>query len=125
MHTEMEVLLLSFRETKREITVLKIDEKKEETGKRLANDCHFWDHLPSAGRWDEGNPPQPRHGFVERRCVCNSWEIGEFTADHRLEESSVLCSQGSTHWKRIRGKSFCFLKWFVGGRTVSPWGRSN
>lgn len=28
MHTEMEVLLLSFRETKREITVIKIDEKK-------------------------------------------------------------------------------------------------
>lgn len=29
MHTEMEVLLLSFRETKRKITVIKIDEKKE------------------------------------------------------------------------------------------------
>lgn len=105
MHTEMEVLPLSFRETKREITVIKIDEKKEETGKRLVNDCHFQGHLPSAGRWDEGNPPQPRHGFVERRCVClcNSWEIWELTTDHRLEDSSVLCSQGSTHWKRIRG----------------------
>lgn len=29
MHTEREVLLLSFRETKREITVIKINEKKE------------------------------------------------------------------------------------------------
>lgn len=48
----MEVLLLSFRETKREITVVKIDEKKEETGKRLVNDCSFWGHLPTVGKWE-------------------------------------------------------------------------
>lgn len=30
MHTDMEVPLLSFRETKREITVIKIDEEKEQ-----------------------------------------------------------------------------------------------
>lgn len=92
MHTEMEVLLLSFRETKRKITVIKINEKKEERDKRLVNDCSFRGHLLSAGRWDEGNPPQPTRGSVERRfvCLCNSWEIWEFTAGHRLEESSVL-----------------------------------
>ena len=53
---------------------------------------------PQQGGWMREIPHQPRHGLVKRRCVCFSypWEIWVFTTSHRLEESSVLCSQGNT-----------------------------
>lgn len=50
--------------------MIKITEKKEERDKRLVNDCSFQGHLPSAGRWDEGNPPSTE--ALQRRDVSAS-----------------------------------------------------
>jgi len=49
-------------------TVIKITEKKGERDKRLVNDCGFQGHLPSAGRWDEGNRPSAQ-----------AWSCGEMS----------------------------------------------
>lgn len=64
-----------------------------------------------------GEIPPSAKSWACRECVCfcYPWEIWVSTTNCRLEESSVLCSQGNTRWKRIQEKVFSFLKWFVGG----------